>query len=48
MDSNVPNIISSDQYDDGVVCFGSLTDSQTERYKRLPRYTVIPSDIILR
>lgn len=32
-------------YDDGVVCFGTVTQSQIERFKKLPRRTVLPSDI---
>lgn len=32
-------------YDDGVVCFGRLTESQIERFNRLPRQTVLPSDM---
>lgn len=35
-------------YDDGVVCFGKVTQSQIERQKRLPRHTILPSDIQLR
>jgi hypothetical protein len=38
-----------DEYDDGIVCFGPvLTESQLERFKRLPRHTVVPSDLKLR
>lgn len=37
-----------EEYDDGVVCFGPTTESQLERLKRLPRRTVVPSDINLR
>lgn len=37
-----------DDYDDGIVCFGSVTESQLERLKRLPRHTVLPTDIKLR
>ncbi|XP_025421021.1 protein PF14_0175-like isoform X2 [Sipha flava] len=37
-----------DEYDDGIVCFGPvLTESQLERFKRLPRHTVVPSDLKL-
>lgn len=32
-------------YDDGVVCFGTVTQSQIERFKRLPRHTILPSNI---
>lgn len=35
-------------YDDGVVCFGPLTESELERHRRLPRHTVVPSDFQLR
>lgn len=35
-------------YDDGVVSFGTLTESQIERYRRLPRRTILPSENILR
>lgn len=35
-------------YDDGVVCFGTVTEIQKERFKRLPRHTILPSDILLR
>lgn len=37
-----------EEYDDGVVCFGPLTDSQLERNKKLPRCTIIPSNFKLR
>lgn len=48
MDSNIPNITPDVQYNDGVVCFGPMTDSELEKRQRLPRYTVVPSDMILR
>lgn len=37
-----------EEFDDGVVCFGPLTESQLDRYNKLPRRTVIPSDFKLR
>lgn len=38
-----------EEYDDGIVCFGPvLTESQLERFKKLPRHTVVPSDLKLR
>lgn len=37
-----------EEYDDGVVCFGPVTESQLERFKKLPRRTVIPSNFKLR
>lgn len=32
-------------YDDGVVCFGIVTQSQIERLNGLPKHTVLSSDI---
>lgn len=37
-----------EEFDDGVVCFGPLTEDQIKRYQRLPRHTILPSDIKLR
>lgn len=36
------------EYDDGVICFGPVTESQLERHRRLPRHTIAPSDFVLR
>jgi len=47
MDSNNVSLITN-EYDDGVVCFGPVTESQLNRYNRLPRRTVLPSDFELR
>ncbi|XP_026815548.1 MATH and LRR domain-containing protein PFE0570w-like isoform X2 [Rhopalosiphum maidis] len=46
MDSNNVSLITN-EYDDGVVCFGPVTESQLNRYNRLPRRTVLPSDFEL-
>lgn len=48
MSSNCPNITSDVQYDDGVVYFGPVGESELKKRKKLPRFTVVPSDIILR
>jgi len=48
MKSNCPNITPDVEYDDGVVCFGPVTESQFEKHKKLSRYTAVSSDIILR
>jgi len=51
MDSNNLSLITNEitnEYDDGVVCFGPVTEDQINRYKRLPRRTVLPSDFELR
>lgn len=47
MDTNELSL-AENEYDDGVVCFGPVTESQLNRYKRLPRRTVLPSDFELR
>lgn len=47
MNENKP-IIDENEYDDGVVCYGPVTESQLERFRRLPRRTIIPSDEQLR
>ncbi|XP_022164883.1 uncharacterized protein PF11_0213-like isoform X2 [Myzus persicae] len=46
MDTNKP-ILVENEYDDGVVCFGPVTEDQLNRYNRLPRRTVLPSDFEL-
>ncbi|XP_008180617.1 protein PFF0380w [Acyrthosiphon pisum] len=46
MDANELSLVEN-EYDDGVVCFGPVTESQLNRYKRLPRRTVLPSDFEL-
>ncbi|CAI6367413.1 unnamed protein product [Macrosiphum euphorbiae] len=46
MDTDELSIVE-DEYDDGVVCFGPVTESQLNRFKRLPRRTVLPSDFVL-
>lgn len=48
MSGNNLNISPDVHYDDGVVCFGPVTENELERHKKLPRYTAVPSDIILR
>lgn len=50
MNKGEPNKNSgfNDEYDDGVVCFGPLTESQLDRHNKLPRRTVVPSDFKLR
>jgi len=47
MDEENLNMING-SYDDGVVCFGPVTESELERHARLPRHAVVPSDIYLR
>ncbi|KAE9534337.1 hypothetical protein AGLY_008427 [Aphis glycines] len=50
MDSNNLSLTTNEitnEYDDGVVCFGPVTEDQINRYKRLPRRTVLPSDFEL-
>jgi len=47
MDTDELSLVE-DEYDDGVVCFGPVTESQLNRFKRLPRRTVLPSDFVLR
>jgi len=47
MDTNKLGLVDN-EYDDGVVCFGPVTESQLDRYRRLPRRTVLPSDFELR
>lgn len=47
MNTNDLDLVTT-EYDDGVVCFGPLTESQIHRYNRLPRRTVLPSDFELR
>jgi len=42
------SVFITDSYDDGVVCFGPLTKSELERHEKLPRHTLLPSDIHLR
>ncbi|KAL4143684.1 hypothetical protein QTP88_005989 [Uroleucon formosanum] len=46
MDTNEISLVEN-EYDDGVVCFGPVTESQLNRYKKLPRHTVLPSDFEL-
>lgn len=45
---NNDKILEEFDYDDGVVSFGTLTENQMKRFKRLPRHTILPSDVTLR
>lgn len=44
MENEDPNFITM-EYDDGVICFGPVTESQLERTRRLPRYTIVPPNL---
>jgi len=48
MSSNCPNITPDVEYGDGVVYFGPVAESELRKHKKLPRFTAVPSDIILR